>query len=201
MSRRLPVLTEQAIGSVQAESAARSQTFERDLRRDKKLSCRPGCSNCCYLPIEISLLEAIPIYREIVQRGRWTPAFTKSLREHAEKTNLLSPAIWLLTRIPCPLLTGDQRCSVYGVRPFHCRTMWATDDPFYCDGQNFGPKTSIVPKDEFMRDFMAYVDAASKQSGVAPYTLPISRALLVAEKVVNGTLDARDIILEVARDV
>lgn len=200
MSRKLPVLAEQAVGSVQAEVSARSQTFERDLRRDKKLSCRPGCSNCCYLPIEVSLLEAIPIYRELVRRGRWTPAFTKSLREHSEKTTLLAPAIWLLTRIPCPLLVDD-RCSVYGIRPFHCRTMWATGDPFYCNGQNFGPQTSIVPKDEFMGDFMAYVEMASKQAGVAPYTLPISRALLVAERVVNGSLDARDIILEIAREL
>jgi len=201
MGRKLPVLAEQAVGSVQAEVSARSQSFERELRRDKKLSCRPGCSNCCYLPIEISLLEAIPIYRELVQKGRWTPAFVKTLREHAEKTNLLSPAVWLLTRTPCPLLTSDQRCSVYGIRPFHCRTMWATGDPFYCDGQNFGPQTSIVPKDGFMRDFMAYVESSARQAGVAPYTLPVSRALLIAERVVNGSLDARDIILEIARDL
>lgn len=201
MSRRkLPVLTEQAIGSVKAESAARSQAFERQLRRQGNLSCRPGCSNCCYLPIEISILEAIPIYRELVQKGRWTPAFVKTLQEHAGQTNLLAPTVWMLLRLPCPLLR-DNRCSVYDVRPFHCRTMWATGDPFYCDGRNFSPNTTLVPKGDLVSDFVAYEGLASKQAGMPNYMVPISRALLVAEKVVAGQMDAVGVIQDILQDM
>ncbi len=201
MSRRkLPVLTEQAIGSVQAESASRGAAFERLVRRDKKVSCHTGCSNCCYLPIEINLMEAIPIYREIVQKGRWTPAFVKSLQEHADKTTLLSPAVWVLMGLPCPLLQ-DRRCTVYSVRPFHCRTMWATGDPFYCDGPNWGSKTTLVPKDEVMKDYLGYVELLAKQAGIASYTFPVSRALLIAEKIVQGSIDPNDVIREIVKDL
>jgi len=192
--RKLPVLVDQAIGSIQAEATDKALAFERLLRRKHTLSCSSGCSNCCYLPIEISVLEAIPIYRHLSQKGRWNATLVKKLAEHAEKTNFLSPPVWLLTHIACPLLTDDQKCGAYEVRPFHCRTMWATGDPRYCDGQNFGAGTSFVAKDELMSGYSGYMGILSKQIGMPHYTVPISKALLMAEKVITGQVGVRDLL-------
>lgn len=196
MSRRkLPILMEQAIGAVRAEAIQKAQSFEMQVRLQRDPTCRPGCTSCCYYPLEISVLEAVPIYKELAQAGRWTPAFVQSLKEHADKTLMLRAQIWMLTQIACPLLK-DKRCSIYEVRPFACRTTWATADPFYCNGQNFGPQTSLVPKDDLMRDFQEYEVSISKQAGLAHYTMPISQAILLAERLVSGDLDFNEVLTD-----
>ena len=199
--RKLPVLVDQAIGSIQAESTDKAFAFERRLRRKHTLSCSSGCSNCCYLPIEISVLEAIPIYRYLTQRGRWNAELVKKLIGHAEKTTFLSTPVWLLSHIACPLLTDDQKCGAYEVRPHHCRTMWATGDPHYCDGQNFGAETSFVAKDELMAGYSGYIGLLSKQIGMPHYTVPISKALLLAEKVITGQVGVGDILHLITNDL
>ena len=190
--RKLPILVDQAVGSVQAESTAKAQAFERLIRKKSQPTCAPGCSNCCHLPIETSVLEAIPMYRFLVQRGRWTPDLRQRLQAHANTTTSLAPSVWMLTRIPCPMLK-DNRCGVYDVRPFHCRSMWATGDPFYCDPQSFGPETTLVAKDELMESFWRHEKLMAQQVGMPYFRMPISRALLTAEQIVQGSLSVRDI--------
>lgn len=198
MSRRkLPIFVDQAVGALKAEVIARGSAFERMVRKETTLSCRPGCDACCYYPIEISLLEAIPIYRALTEKGRWTPSFVKSLKEHADKTAFLSASIWMMSRIPCPLL-ADRRCSIYESRPLHCRTMWAKGDPYYCNGQNFGPQTTLVPKDEVMLDFFKYEDLIAQSVQLTNYKLPIGRAILLAEQIVTGQLSLHDVLTEMA---
>lgn len=191
--RKLPILVDQAVGSVLAEATDKANAFERLLRKQTRLSCTPGCSNCCHLPVEISILEAITIHRYLVARGRWTPTLVTALRKHGEKTTFLAPAVWLLARIPCPLLS-DHKCTVYDVRPFHCRTMWAMGDPYYCDGQNFGPETTLVAKDEVMASFWGHEELMSKQTGMPYVRFPVGKALLLAEKIVSGAVSVRDIL-------
>jgi len=79
--------------------------------------------------------------------------------------------------------------------------MWATGDPFYCDGQNFGPQTSIVTKNEIVKDFLAYEEMLSKQVGLPHYLMSISRALLMVEQIVTGKLEMRDVFNEIVRSM
>ena len=197
--RRLPVLVEQVIGSVQAESTAKAMAFEQFIRRDSRTTCRTGCDHCCYHPVEISVLEAIPIYRHLAQTGRWTPSLVKALEDHAEKTAFLPAHIWILTRIPCPFLK-DSKCSVYDVRPFQCRTTWASGDPHYCHGQRFGENTSILARGEIMQDFTAYQRMLADQVQAKIISLPISRAVLWASKVALGEIGLSDILAAVMRE-
>ena len=197
--KRLPVLVEQSIGSVQAESNEKGFSFERLVRKDLKPTCQVGCDACCYHPVEISLLEAIPIYRYLVQRGRWTPSFVKTLEEHTEKTDYLSVVTWLMLRIPCPLLV-DHRCSVYSARPFQCRVTWSVGDPHYCQGDRFGPETALVPRDELTQDFHGYQKIHAKQVGMPFYTLPLGKALLWAARLANGELNFYDLQSSLQKD-
>jgi len=192
MKRRLPVLVEQAVGAVQAEAAEKGMAFERLIRKERQPTCQPSCDHCCYHPLEISLFEAIPLYRYLVQRGRWTPSFVKTLQQHAEQVQFQMASVWLLTRIPCPLLV-DHRCSAYEARPLACRSTWATGDPYYCHGQRFGDQTSLVAKADLMGAFQAQERLLAKQVGLTYYTMPVSRALLYAAKVVNGELSITDL--------
>lgn len=197
--RRLPVLVDQAIGAVQAESVEKGFSFERLVRKQKHVSCTVGCDHCCHHPFEVSLLEAIPIYRHLVQKGRWTPSFVKALQEHVEKTDYLPVVTWLLLNIPCPLLVNS-RCSVYEVRPFHCRTTWSVGDPHYCKGERFGPDTALVAKDDLTRTFNQYQKLHAKQVGMPFYTLPLSKALLWAAKLVGGELSLHDATVALLED-
>lgn len=198
--RKLPVLFEQATGSVQAEATDKGLAFERLIRKDRHPTCSVGCDHCCYYPIEISVFEAIPIYRHLVQQGRWTPSFVSTVREHARTTSMLASSVWMLTRVPCPLLV-DRKCSVHGVRPLHCRTFFAVGDPYYCDGQNFGPETSLVPKEEVMGNFRAYEKLLADQVGMPYVVTPISRALLIAEELVQGNISPKDVTLRLVADL
>lgn len=194
MKRRLPVLVDQAVGSIQAEAAEKGLTFERFLRTKRQPACQVGCSACCYHPVEMSIFEGIAIYRLLVSRGKWTPSFVKKLEEHDEKVAHLTTTIWLLTKIPCPLLVAD-KCSVYESRPFQCRTTWAVGDPHYCKGEEFGPNTGLIPRGELASTFRDYERMFSKSLDITYYTMPVSRALMMAAKVVSGEVEISDVHL------
>ena len=191
MKRKLPVLVDQAVGAVQAEAAEKGVAFERLVRTKKQPSCRVGCDHCCYHPVEVSLFEAIPIYRFLVARGRWTPSFVRALEEHDAKVAHLTMTIWLFTKIPCPLL-ADHKCSAYEVRPFQCRTTWAVGDPHYCKGEEFGSQTGLIPRAELAQTFRDYERLFAQPLNHTYLTMPLSRALLLAAKVVTGEVSVSD---------
>lgn len=78
--------------------------------------CRPGCAHCCRLDVSVTLVEAMAIASHLGQ--------TAGLKQ--------APDLGAGRHTPCPLLGADQRCSVYGVRPFNCRTFHAADSPDLC---------------------------------------------------------------------
>jgi hypothetical protein len=109
------------------------------------------------------------------------------LEEHAKNTAYLPANVWLLTRIPCPLLK-DSKCSVYDVRPFQCRATWALADPYYCHGQRFGERTSLVARGEVTADFVGYQRMLAQQAHTKLLFVPISRAILWAHRLATGEL-------------
>ena len=194
MKRKLPVYVERAIGAIAMERTRCSITFEAEARRLGRITCETGCASCCHYPIEISLFEAVPIYQFLIARGRWTPAFQSKLEEHAKSVSLLSSTIWLLSRIPCPLLEKN-RCLVYESRPFACRTLLSLGDPHYCDPHRFSLATKLVPRDEATRHFEEFELAQGKQIGAPMYRVPLSRALLFAQRLMAGDLDMDGLLM------
>ncbi len=81
--------------------------------------CQQGCSHCCYVPVEVSQLEARYIAQE-------TNIPMIELREIKTR----EPA-----REPCPFLKNNQ-CSIYQYRPLACRMFATLDDVKYCESGN-----------------------------------------------------------------
>lgn len=105
-----------------------------------EVRCELACSDCCNAPFDISLVEALYInkrFNELHPKGderyRLTEAANRSDREHyrlknkawkAHKAGVPDEKIvedFARERIRCALLSGDERCEMYDVRPVTCR--------------------------------------------------------------------------------
>ncbi len=107
-----------------------------------ELSCRPGCSACCSLPVNATYPEAVFAVAYI--RERFSPDEIRTLVERADEWiawsgNELSgyangadlASVYSLYGPGCPLLK-DGLCSIYPVRPMGCRVHCSTSDPALC---------------------------------------------------------------------
>jgi hypothetical protein len=94
------------------------------------ISCREGCSHCCYQPVYITDQEAQLLtmavedagvrfdYDRAARQALWTDD-TWRQQPHAERA--------------CGFLTDDGRCGVYEHRPLVCRKVLVRSDPELCD--------------------------------------------------------------------
>ena len=192
MRRKLPLFVERSVQQVQADRIELADTFERKLTGNVAITCGAGCASCCYHPVTITIMEAIPLYGALVGQGRWTPSFKEKLRKASEMTSGLSFQVWLLSKIPCPLL-DNKRCSVYADRPFTCRTTLATGDPYYCDPQRLGNETTIVSRQEAVEEFHKREEVILRKHGLLHLVMPIGRAVLLAERVCSGSLTLENV--------
>ena len=80
--------------------------------------CSKGCSYCCTNDIYISEIEA-----KYIEENS-TSKIKRSLKKPSKGN-----------KSPCPFLS-ENKCSIYKIRPFACRTLFTLDDPKYCvDGE------------------------------------------------------------------
>jgi hypothetical protein len=75
------------------------------------VACKHGCSYCCHSEVAISTLEA----KLIASR-------TGRLMRQVEGSGTAGGEAWIDERRPCPFLTSEGSCSIYGFRPMACRT-------------------------------------------------------------------------------
>lgn len=192
MRRRLPLFVERSIQHMKADRSELSDDFERKELGSRVVSCKVGCSACCYHPLLVTILEAIPIYGYLVERGRWVPSLKQALQKSAELTTGLDIGVWLLSKIACPMLKDD-RCSIHDVRPFACRVTATSGDPYYCAPQRLGPETMMVPRAGYLREFHEREAVLLRKHGLLHLTMPIGRAVLLAEKICTGNLRLEDL--------
>jgi hypothetical protein len=198
MTRRsLPLLLERDTHEVEAQRFERAGAFEasvRDTAEDlgRVISCVVKCSACCSHPVGISILEGISLFRWLVERGLWTASLQAKLQTHSTQVWGLAHEVWFLSNIPCPLLS-ESKCSAHEGRPFVCRTTWSTGDPYDCHPHRFGPRTGIVPRADTIRDFHQMEASKLRQHVLKHIPLPISKALLLAERVCSGKLAIEDV--------
>jgi Fe-S-cluster containining protein len=195
--RRLPILVEESVGSVQALRTDMAVKFEMVVRDEvartrKTISCTPGCSSCCYHPITISLFEGVLIYRWLVRHNKWTLKLQQRLQEVSEMQHGQSYEVWLFALIPCPLLQ-DNRCSAYEARPFICRAYYATSDPYYCHPHRLGPDTKIIPRQSVVERYHEEQAKILREHKLQFLTMPIGTAVLLGEKLCKGLIELDEV--------
>lgn len=204
--RRLPVLVERAVGDTLALRDDLARRFEATVRspsvgRKRPTTCRPGCASCCYHPILISLLEAIPLYRWLRREGLWTSRLRDELQRSADRQIGVAYEVWLLSLHPCPLLdTETNRCRAYEARPLLCRTYYATSDPTFCHPHRLGPSTELLDRTDTARSFHEELGKKLTSLGSKFFGLPVGYALLLAERLTSGNLAIQDVDREIARE-
>ena len=127
------------------------------------------------------------LYRHLTDRGYWTPSFRKKLEIHADKTWDLAAEIWLLLDMPCPLLDKG-KCLAYEARPFTCRTTYSFGDPYNCVPKRL-TSGRFADKDDITARFRKVETEILAQHKLSLLGMPISKAILLGEKVLTGDAD------------
>lgn len=193
MKRRLPVLVERVLASTKEQQIKTAMEFAETVgRSDIHITCRVGCTNCCFHPFLITVSEAVLLHRSLVEQGDWTPELRKRIEQVKDKTRGLAFEIWLKSVIPCPLLTGANRCLAYKARPLHCRVTASMGDPNLCHPHRLGPQTPLVNSVDWIVRFNREVRRFLQQIDVQGFMMPVADALLIAEAIANGKLDIQN---------
>lgn len=91
----------------------------------KEIQCKPGCTACCFIDVDVSGDEAAVIIdycRENnieIDREYLTKQTTAGRKSYSD----LSRCVFL----------KENLCSIYPVRPIACRKHWVKTDPALCD--------------------------------------------------------------------
>lgn len=135
--------------------------------------CTLGCSACCHIRVDASVLEAVALLvplqiRErggIVRRARWRLAGPEE-----------GP--------PCVFL-NKQRCTVYERRPLACREHHSISDPSECASpENRTLRVDLAPERAAAR--LALVKLECEASCAPASEMRLERALLIADKLLAG---------------
>lgn len=100
---------------------------------EHKVSCRQGCSFCCYLWVDITDDEAYLLTKYAESEGIDIDydRLEKQLVDNIDEFNKLP-----LQVRRCPFLDENGTCKVYEVRPTSCRTLNVVSDPTHCDTEH-----------------------------------------------------------------
>lgn len=172
------------------------------------VSCKPGCSECCHAPFDLSFIEALYInqkfrerFPQSMQRAPIEDRADRADRDfHVIKKKAFKasengvPHEQILAdlakeRIRCPLLDEEDHCILYEHRPITCRLYGVPLDirgeAKACGKSGFtqGGKYPAV-KVELLQDRLMELSAefvaelGSKYTDMATMLIPVSMALL-----------------------
>lgn len=120
--------------------------------KGQSVSCRKGCSACCYQLVPVSETEAHDIAKYIKSLPKSRRQQLKVRFEEA-KNQLENTDLWrilmhpqrldlhrgtglslryLEQNIPCPFLDDNSACTIHAQRPLSCREYLVTSDPQHC---------------------------------------------------------------------
>lgn len=193
---RLPILTERSVAEARAAYLDRAKDYEADLQAQlaedgSYVSCHKGCSNCCYHPVFVTLLEGISLYQYLHENGLWTRTLKEKVKQTADQTHNLSVEVWILSLITCPLL--DEKtllCTAYEARPFSCRVTFSVGDPKSCHPHMLGP--GMLPKREAFESVTGLETEILRRHHLKHFRVPLAVGLLYGERIDRGELDLDD---------
>ena len=114
----------QIVDAALAEAAHRSGAW---------LVCRPGCTQCCYGPFEITQLDAQRLRKGLAELGSHDPRRAAAVRDRARHAAQLTN---FGDDEPCPALDPETgKCDLYTSRPITCRCF---GPPVLCDSGAVG---------------------------------------------------------------
>lgn len=120
----------------QAEFAEQCAHRIETLRaQDTRIYCAAGCSHCCTLTVNGVFSEALQVAQTLTQEQFDAVAHHAALlQSHAQEAVDFKD---FLRRNrshagSCPFLDAQGRCSVYAIRPFSCRALFATRNSDWC---------------------------------------------------------------------
>jgi Fe-S-cluster containining protein len=181
---------EQTLRQFQVKQLMLATDYDRSVLTTGSISCKKGCSQCCYYPVLSSTLESLLIYRSIVKHRLWTNSLKKAFDEHSNRVRGLNLEVWMLSKIPCPLLNiSTGTCKIYKDRPFPCHTIYSRADPYYCDPAHSGGMPVLVPRNALLNEVSEMESDCLIQHQIGRIILPMSTAVLFAEKLEKGEIN------------
>ncbi len=96
-----------------------------------EIRCKPGCDDCCNAFFDVSLIEAEYVqlacshlnsddFSKLKDRAKSARDKTEAYKKDIQANKFEVPQVghW---RVPCPMLTEEKKCIIYGHRPVTCR--------------------------------------------------------------------------------
>lgn len=104
---------------------------------DRPISCKAGCSHCCYMEVDITYDEALLLRYGAMVNGIEI--------DWARARHQASPAKWRQLDHKdrkCVFLSDKGECGVYDYRPMGCRKYLVASPPEKCDSKKY-PKGDV----------------------------------------------------------
>lgn len=172
----------------------------------KKITCRKGCTHCCYHYVAVPVAHGIVIVDYLYSRKELLKNFIRNYEKWRHKGYAVSNSIdytrtrafssslpikdiitvtrplsmrYLEMDIPCPFLVDDA-CVIYPVRPMPCAGQYSVSPPGWCAPGSTEKAVihQLVPDDE---DLMKLLQLADPRLMIQEGTLPIMIYRLLTE--------------------
>lgn len=108
-----------------------SMALSNPVGHDAKVSCKAGCSMCCYQPVEIKKSEGMVLFDRIKEDLSRFPIHNLKKQAEAKTMGEFYKLPYQLRK--CVFLGNDGLCQVYDIRPLMCRGYLSVDDPEKCN--------------------------------------------------------------------
>lgn len=162
---------------------------------DGPATCQKGCAGCCYLLAYTTLPEALVVmeylFREhslilaSIEKKLWAQV------ESLQKT-MADRAAYFERKTPCALLTAENTCLVYPVRPSTCRGYMVTSDPAQCSPDKPGAEIARIDQTDLDVYLILNLNRAVVRDAVPLGMAPFPIAMLWALRWLRGGKEKLD---------
>lgn len=119
--------------AVSFEATKMVDNFIKEVNPDVKISCRKGCSFCCYVFVDINEGEAINILK-YVEKNNIVVDWERIECQSTSENKFLNDIPFKSRR--CGFLNSKNECSIYPARPISCRKYFVVSHPEDCNTEN-----------------------------------------------------------------
>jgi len=191
---------------IRARANSYSALEKRLASKGGKISCRKGCTWCCFHYVAVPLAHGIVIVDYLYHRKKVLKKFIENYERWHNKGYHVSNTVdetrmrafsssmpindiiavtrplsmrYLEMNIPCPFLEQDS-CLIYAVRPLPCSGHYSVSPPEWCslDREEEPVIHHLITDDE---DLLSFLELAGPRLMVYELTLPVMIYRLLTE--------------------